>query len=382
MRLLRATSSAVTASLSLYLDVVRLLAAMLVALGHAYTFTGGHFKMLAGHGTTAVSVFFVLSGFVIAFVTEKKERNGMDYLVSRLARMYSVALPAIAITIAADYIGYNADNRPYLGLLPNTLAGFKTDYLNLTWSVDEILRLTTFTNELWTSHIQVGSGEPYWSLGFEVWYYIIFGLYHFGPGSKSSRLTLSFIAAIIAGPKICAYLPLWLMGVYCYRRMASPTPPLSTLPTWSVVALFLATPIIYLGVRHQMAPMSQSMFRHADLSLTVITSIAYFHIVGVVFCLNLVAFQQITTRLRKLETAITKYKKTIQWLAGATFTLYLIHQPILLMFLAINPLKEQPDIWAYTSFSATVFLVFVIAQFTERKKDVWKRFFSSLLRKT
>ena len=62
-----------------------------------------------------MAVFFVLSGFVIAFVTDKKKRSGRDYTISRASRMYSVALAALAITICADYIGSQVNTTPYIG---------------------------------------------------------------------------------------------------------------------------------------------------------------------------------------------------------------------------------------------------------------------------
>ena len=55
-------------------------------------------------------------------------------------------------------------------------------------------------------------------------------------------------------------------------------------------------------------------------------------------------------------------------MAGATFPLYLAHQPLLLMSLAINPLERGGTAWAYTSLMATICMIFVLAQFTERKE--------------
>jgi peptidoglycan/LPS O-acetylase OafA/YrhL len=46
-------------------------------------------------GLPAVIVFFVLSGFVIAFVTDGRDRTLAGYALNRLSRLWSVALPAL-----------------------------------------------------------------------------------------------------------------------------------------------------------------------------------------------------------------------------------------------------------------------------------------------
>lgn len=369
-------------SLSIYLDAVRLMAAAFVMFGHAFNFTGGHFSAVAGHGAASVAVFFVLSGFVIAFVTDKKERSGRDYTISRASRMYSVALAALAITICADYIGNQVNTAPYIGYSLGTGEAhrFNAGYFNPDWSWLDLLRMATFTNELWQGHVQVGSNEPYWSLGFEVWYYIIFGLYAFAPTSRKGRIALAGLAALIAGPKICLYLPLWLLGVGCYKFLTTQTALLARIPTSLAVGTFLATAVLYLLARKYSAPLTQSMFLPIGLNMKTFMTVVHFHFIGLLFSLNLISFHVLATRMGWIATLAQKWKKQIQWMAGATFTLYLAHQPLLLMSLAINPLERGGTAWAYTSLMATICMIFVLAQFTERKKDFWKRGFEALFR--
>jgi hypothetical protein len=45
-----------------------------------------------------VVIFFVLSGYVVAFVADTRERTWRAFWVSRFARVYSVALPAPLLT--------------------------------------------------------------------------------------------------------------------------------------------------------------------------------------------------------------------------------------------------------------------------------------------
>ena len=90
----------------------------MVFLVHAqYERTGGlsFAAPLANLGNDAVMVFFVLSGFVIAYVADKKEKTFHDYALSRLARLYSVAAPALALTVVVDYVGSRIDYSLYTG---------------------------------------------------------------------------------------------------------------------------------------------------------------------------------------------------------------------------------------------------------------------------
>lgn len=352
--------------------------------GHAFTFTGGYFRGLAGHGAASVALFFVLSGFVIAFVTDKKERTGKSYAISRASRMYSVALAALLVTLCADYVGFRADVTPYV---EPSQVGLQNDlvfrsYFNPDWTWLDLLRMVTFTNELWQSHIQVGSNEPYWSLGFEVWYYIIFGVYMFAPGGPKTRLALAGLAALIAGPKICLYLPLWLLGVACYRFLRNSEQRLAAMPTALAALAFCATGVLYLLARKYSAPLTQSMFLPVGLDQKTAMTVLHFHFIGLLFCVNLISFVVLAHRLTWISVAAQKAKRKIQWLAGATFTLYLAHQPLLLMSLAINPLERGTTEWAYTSMAATIVAVFALAEVTERKKEFWKRCFESMFKST
>ena len=90
---------------SVYLDLVRFTAACFVYLYHSnQRWLVEPILPMANYGHTAVVVFFVLSGFVIAYVTDTKERDWPSYAASRLSRVYSVALPAVVLTLLLDAV--------------------------------------------------------------------------------------------------------------------------------------------------------------------------------------------------------------------------------------------------------------------------------------
>jgi hypothetical protein len=138
-----------TPALSVYLDALRLLAALMVFAHHAsYPIFGGRWiSALGGYGHEAVVVFFVLSGFVIAFVTDVKERTPAAYAGSRLSRLWSVALPALAATLAMDAIGRQLAPQAYADVLVNPQGP---------------LASALFVNEFWTAQWHVGSNIPFW----------------------------------------------------------------------------------------------------------------------------------------------------------------------------------------------------------------------------
>ena len=192
-------------NLSVYLDLLRLLAAMAVFFGHARDYTTPWLpSLIASEARDAVAVFFVLSGFVISFVVNEKEHSWRAYLTARAARIYSVAVLALLITLVCDTIGtlYN----------PNRY--FELRFYNSGNWID-LFKNITFLNELWFQHSVFGTNGPYWSLGFEVWYYIFFGLIYFLP--VRFKLPAVVLWILVCGPKIALYLPLWLMGVIVYN---------------------------------------------------------------------------------------------------------------------------------------------------------------------
>ena len=104
---------------SLYLDLIRFFAAAMVFVTHASyeRFTGGWMREigLGSFGNDAVVVFFVLSGLVIAYVCHAREKTLRDYALSRAARIYSVVIPCLLLTVILDFAGSRINYAPYAG---------------------------------------------------------------------------------------------------------------------------------------------------------------------------------------------------------------------------------------------------------------------------
>jgi len=95
--------------LSYHLDLLRFIAAFIVLLSHfAYErFTQGYYAFIRDYnlGSDAVVVFFVLSGFVISFAAIEKDKTAGRFAFSRMTRLYSVAIPALILTLFCDKLG-------------------------------------------------------------------------------------------------------------------------------------------------------------------------------------------------------------------------------------------------------------------------------------
>ena len=186
-------------SVSPSLDLLRGVAALSVVLYHAAWHrldAGllGFMTPMLGH--SAVVVFFVLSGFVIA-ATTPPEQPALDYAIKRIARVYSVALPAVLLIMLLNYVSQLVGVTP-----PDAYElGKPIGYFGLSM---------LFAGDAWSLAISAFGIGPYWSLNYEVWYYVIFGVAVFTRGA--ARIAAVAAVLLLVGPKIAILFPVWLTG--------------------------------------------------------------------------------------------------------------------------------------------------------------------------
>ena len=348
-------------NLSIYLDLLRFGAAVVVFLSHAHVFLLPSIKIgPLGWGREAVAVFFVLSGFVISYVRQVSEREWRVYLVARLARIMPVALLAIAVIFVADSIGTHA-NAFYYDFI-NT--GFFTPV-----SIEAALAYVTFTNQLWFAHAVFGSGEPYWSLGFEVQYYLFFGLLAFSP--SRTKIPLLCLWAAFAGPKILMYMPLWLMG-WLTMKCVIERPPFRR-PI--AIAMIAASVVLFFSLKFFADRAATNMYETWSPPQEAINFV-YFNLIGVAVVLHLIGAASL---LRQAPALFERTGPAIRWLAGGSFTLYLVHQPLILMFASfLHPVEEHVPTAAALLVACFV-LCFLLAEVAERRKKFFARLIVSLL---
>jgi peptidoglycan/LPS O-acetylase OafA/YrhL len=342
---------------SLYLDIIRPLAALAVLLFHAsdQNLSGGQLHFMAPAGFQAVDIFFVLSGFVIAHVYATKERHLRVYLVSRAARIYSVAIPVLVLIAVLDAIGLRENPSIYQGPFQAFTPGL-------------VIRSVFFLGEQWSAHRFPGSDGPYWSLGFEIWYYLAFAAFVFIPGPKRWLATAAVLVFI--GPKVALMFPAWLMGVAAYHFCRKQH--LSKGVGWLLFTLSLG-----LMVGFQLLPHSLlQQFTAVSLAPDRLASTLQDYSVAAIFCMNIVGFVVISD---SFAPWLEPHAKMIRWIAGGTFSIYLAHLPIMHLLAAMSP-------WPKTSTGTLMLLLFVtpvacmaFAEISERRKDTWRQLIDHVL---
>ena len=335
---------------SIYLNAVRFLAALAVFLGHASgrRFTDGFLWIFSEYMDVAVIIFFVLSGYVIAYVTDNRERTLGDYSINRVARILSVAIPALVLTFILDTVGRQL--RPDLY---SAVWGYSTDRIWLQY-----LAALTFTNELWSNHINVGSMLPYWSLGYEVWYYAIFAAFWFLRGKV--RYLLTALLCLIAGPRILSLFPIWIGGFAIYHAGKYRAPSQG----WGLclLAATLAVPFMLLIVTWQ------TPFR-------IKTSVGEFYVAAALFLVNIFAMQSVGPLFGRFLNAL---ERPIGWLAGMTFSLYLFHLPVAQFLSTLVPWAPHDIRTRLIMIGGTMAIVVILAAVTERRKNAWREIVARL----
>lgn len=352
--------------LSIYLDVMRFIAAVLVFVSHVPGFAGGWLWQFAGFGHEAVVIFFVLSGFVIAYVVFERKEGPLKYSVSRLSRIYSVALPALLLTVLLYYIGNALNPDAFISLnqkLKDPLVTFISSLF--------------FLNQSWFAY-PVFSNLPYWSLGYEVLYYLFFGIIIYIGGVK--RVIFLLLVLLLMGPSIILYLPVWLSGVFCYKFLAS-----TSLGFKNAIFLFILSIV-------------GGAFLSFDYSQQIINSfgeeligVGFYNVLlepaekflsdyflTVMVVLHIYSAGQLLKRVRFFKGGP---EKLIRSLASHTFSIYLFHMPLLFFISAICPYEVNPLINLLLCWLFVPLIVVLLSFQTENKKASYVTFFDSILRR-
>jgi peptidoglycan/LPS O-acetylase OafA/YrhL len=342
---------------STYIDLLRVLAAATVFLGHLTWRSFSHGVLLpVGYSQhAAVIVFFVISGYVIAFVADQRETTLRSYAVSRMARIYSVAIPAIVLTVLVDLAAKMLGHSD----LPIRWYQYEAPWKYLPLFL-------SFTQEFWFMKEDVFSNVPFWSLSYEVWYYIAFGLalYLRGPG----RLLLLGAVALAAGPRLALLFPVWLLGVAVYRLHVAR----ARLSAGAARLLFLAAAAAFLAIRLLGPDVMLNGWFDAATHGWAATNLRYSQFVlgdyldGGLVALSLFA-------VRDCGFGLERAASWLKPLAACTFSLYLYHFPLLVLFGELLDLS-----WPLTLL-AVLAVVYLLARVTEQRKSGWAAAIDALL---
>lgn len=355
---------------SIYLDGVRFTAALLVLLIHASSprFTSGWLYWLRNAGNDTVMLFFVLSGFVIAYCVDSRDSNFRIYTINRLSRLYSVVLPALIIMAALNYLGYVLNLEFHDG----------TPWHFTPTAAMEFLTSLAFLNQLWFLNIAPFSNGPFWSAAYEFWFYALFAAYHFNSG-KNRTLWVGFILLII-GPKILLLLPVWLLGVASYKvaKQELISPRIGSL--LFVGSFFLYALFSYLEIEKILNWYSLKIFGKEifDIHLGLSRSFVASYMVGILVSINFLGFSAMSSKIKPPTTETNVSIRIARYLASFTFTLYLLHYPLLDFWSALIKSNPQNATDQFLLFGLVLGSIWIVGCCTERQKPLFKYYLGKL----
>lgn len=307
---------------AVYLDGVRAIAANLVVVSHvnllflnnAYSFKGG---------SIAVVIFFLLSGFLITWTARAKtpDTAGLArFTADRIARIATPYVPVLlmvamlnAAAISGTY-GEPGQNHGWMALVGNLF--FLQDYP--AFQALEIAGV-----ELPWRIRPYQAAEPFWTVAVEFWIYLAFGLFYFvlimGARARSSAvllMTASSVPVIFwhlgGGAGKCLSL-VWCLGSVAAIVVQAAVQRLSLSALRRLGGLCALLSLVAMGAR-----IKKYGFQDYDFQIACLMGIALFG--GLLLLWN-------------PSSKSTLPGSIIKFFASYSYSLYLIHNVVIVLFL-------------------------------------------------
>ena len=311
---------------SIFIAVLRGLAAVEVAAAHlrAQVFPGLKgmqdpalwYQALAfftGFGHQAVVVFFLLSGWLVGGSLLNRLREPLSvahYAVDRVTRLWIVLIPAFVLSLIIAGTTKAVD----LGVV--------------SFAPGNEYSVTAFVGNLFgvqeMAVPRFAGNFPLWSLANETWYYVIFALLavSFCGRSTISRIAAAAMCLLFAvslpGP-IMLNFSLWLLGAAFSRIQITA----STVQQIGIACIWVGMAGYFRVTAGNDMLDAQSYFQHLIFSMPM-----------------LLLLSSLQTKTDPRRTALLCAKKVGNALAGFSFTLYVIHVPLLVLLTNfLSPLR-------------------------------------------
>ena len=334
-----------SASVSAHLDVIRSVAAWAVMWGHLRALFFIDYQELSfrspllkavyfvtGFGHEAVMVFFVLSGFLISSSILRSQASGTwswaGYVISRCTRLYVVLIPGLLFGALWDFTGKSLFAASHLYSSP--LASFAGLIAQKELNVKNFLGNLLFLQTIFCKTF--GSNGPLWSIANEFWYYVLFPLglaatlawkrKRFGTAAAVTLLAL-IIIWMLGTAKMIGF-GIWLAG-FVVLLVWSRMQPL--LGGWRFACLLASGAVLATSLY-----LARTM--RVDLSASEVA-------IGVAFAAFLFGVLQLDLQLHRSAL----YLRGARLFAGFSYSLYVLHFPLLLFLRAwLSPRERwQPD---------------------------------------
>ena len=254
-------------------------------------------------GGEAVHVFFVLSGIVLGFVASSSKFKLIKYYKSRFVRLYFPVIPAVAISYLTSFFLYSLNPKVKM---PESL------------SAESVIKDLT---------LLAGNGSTLgvlWSLTWEVWFSILLPVFVFIAAKKLPLLQVCLcLVSIMLGDALnkgaLQYLPMFLIGVVISKNWGRLEIAFAKIQIWrklNFLLLMLITAVAAITSQYWIASTFRPMVSPELLKIYCYP----IEFLGVIVVVLLSGFHPKMIGFLNL--------KPIKWLGMISFSLYLIHSPV------------------------------------------------------
>ncbi|MDE2005678.1 MAG: acyltransferase [Rhodospirillales bacterium] len=339
-----------------------MIAALEVFLSHIciWNLSCGPLGRLPYLGDVGVVTFFVLSGYVIAYTADTKDTTAEKFAVSRMTRMYSVVVPAMALTIALEWVGRAYFRADYHAAYDSYQFRHIGIYLPL-W--------LTFASEFWHLNEPIFTNGAFWSLCFEVWFYIGFGLWSFARGA--GRWVALLAVLLLVGPKIDLLAPLWMVGAGAYhlQKRVRLLPRIAAVAAGGTAVAYVA--VIYFGLDTLLSStVNRALGGYPLANLQMAWKAPGYLVLALLVAAHILAMRHAGF------DRLARFAKPAGWLASYTFSFYLTHLPLLRFYSAM--LRGSVGTILVPAI-LTVITAVVFGEMTERRTGPWRNTFTRLM---
>lgn len=359
-------------SQELYLDLVRVCMAQFIVLSHFLHLSRNKswLSELPLDGLR-VTVFFMLSGFLIFATTWRRKDSGYgfkDFMLDRSTRLWVCLVPALMFS--AVVAAFTMDLPDYPALHASGPIQFIGNLLMLEdYPLFQILRRLGIESAFFIR--PYASAEPYWTLPIEFWLYVVFGFLFFYVYMRRGRPRFWAMALMaIAGPAViyhastgygqCLSL-VWALGclgpwAIAVDRRVQAHFNLSDRATVCLILGWLALCLSMLTLRGLSRPLNfyefQTVLFLAGLLMGLVWLTGRFNI-----------------------DRVPAFTRSVRWLAKQSYALYLTHNAVLTFYISYTGYEFSIAEGVALIIACNVVAVPFYFLFDRRHKDVarWLR---------
>lgn len=325
-----------------WLDPIRAVAALLVLLVHARSvmfplyvdlqassqgFFTQIFYLFCSLGGFAVSLFFLLSGFLVGGQTlERINNHSVTPKRFFLDRLFRIGVPLTGALIVI--------------VIVNAIIGEDIEIIQL------IGQYTGLQGVLFKDY-----GGVFWTLAYEIWFYVLlFAIVIF---STRRRIIFGMVMLALALMVFCELLPRYLyilaLGMACYYLKNIKISSKAMTATWIIAILCMG---LY------MASTTNAIANYVgnkDLlsKFVAISQLSLFSAIALILSQSVVCQPQ-----KRLNILINKYGKK---LATFSYSLFLTHYSLLKLWLAFGYKMDEIDVRSISIFVGYCFLCIIFA---------------------